>query len=84
MRKHHQKTLKFHTVFTLILALICLGIILIAPDLTLVASITVLVVYVAGNGIIHLRNNQLSRDSLIEYIIVGLIVALIVLGAVLQ
>ena len=81
MRKHHFLTLKFHTVYTLILAALFLTTIIIFPDVTLFLAALFLILYVAGNGIIHARKNQLTRDSIIEYGIVAVVALVVLLGA---
>lgn len=84
MKKQHHKSLKFHTLFTILLGVATVILIILKPDLLLVISSLALVAYVAGNGIIHARKNQLSRDSILEYSIVGLIILIIIVSALLQ
>lgn len=81
MKKHHLPTLKFHTIYTLILAGALLATLFFFPDVSLFATILFLIAYVAGNGIIHARKNEFSRDSLVEYLIVALVGAVVVIGA---
>lgn len=83
MKKIHFPTLKFHTIYTIILSVVFLGIILLAPEITLFAAIVFLLLYIGGNGIIHTRKNELTRDSLVEYIIVSLVVLVVLLGVIL-
>lgn len=83
MKKRHVPTLKFHTVYTIILATALLATLIFFPDVSLFATILFLVAYVAGNGIIHSRKNELSRDSIIEYLVVALVGVVVVLGAIL-
>ena len=80
MKKRHVRSLKFHTLYTIGLSVLFLGIILLAPEITLFAAVVFLLLYVGGNGIIHSRNNELSRDSLVEYIIVSLVALVVLLG----
>lgn len=84
MKKQHHKTLKFHTIFTLILVLVCIVTVALKPDWILAVSCALLIAYVAGNGIIHSRKNELSRDSLFEYLIIAAIAGLIIVGAALR
>ena len=84
MKKQHHKSLKFHTIFTIVLVLVCLATILLKPDWILAVSCALLIAYVAGNGIIHSRKNELTRDSIFEYGIVAVIVGLIIVGAVVR
>lgn len=83
MKKRHIPSLKFHTLYTIGLSVIFLGIILLAPEITLFAAVVFLLLYVGGNGIIHSKKNELSRDSLVEYIIVSLVALVVLLGVVL-
>lgn len=82
MKKQHLPTLKFHTIYTIVLSLVFAGIIVFVPDITLFAAVFFLILYVAGNGIIHSRNNELRHDSLIEYIIVSLVALVVLFGAI--
>jgi hypothetical protein len=84
MRTRHHPTLKFHTFYTLALVAVFIAVLIFIPDIILAASIVLFVLYVGGNGIIHARKNQLTRDSIIEYILVSVMVAMLVAGAVLQ
>ena len=82
MKKHHVRSLKFHTLYTIALSLLFLGVILLAPEITLFAAVVFLLLYVGGNGIIHSRKNELSRDSLVEYIIVSLVALVVLVGVI--
>ncbi len=82
MKKSHYKTLKFNSIFSLSLALVFLIVIFLFPDIILGISMAFLVIYVAGNGLIHARSNKLERDTLIEYILLSVIALVIVVGAI--
>lgn len=83
MRRHHHKTLKFHLIYTIVISLICVVIVALKPDIYLAVSAGLLILYVGGNGIIHTRKNELSRDSLLEYVFVA-VIALVLLGSALR
>jgi len=51
--------------------------------MTLSLALLFLVLYIAGNGMIHNRNNTLSKDAIIEYILVSLVVLVIIIEALL-
>jgi len=53
-----------------------------AHEATLSAAAVFLILYVTGNGIIHTRNNELSRDTLIEYIILAFIALILLIGTI--
>jgi len=82
MKKIHYKSLKFHAIYSFILATIFLAVIVFTPDISLGIAMVFLVLYIAGNGLIHARNNKLERDTLMEYIIVSIIVFVIIIGAI--
>ena len=84
MRKQHRKALKLHTIFTIVLVLVSLVIIALAPDLLLIVSIGALVTYVAGNGLIHVKKNQLTRDIVLEYCIIGAMMLIVVVSALIR
>ena len=81
MKKQHQKTLKFHSYYNITLGIIFLTIILIKSDVTLMASMVFLFMYVIGNGIIHTRSNKLEKDSCLEYIILSIVVLVVIISA---
>jgi len=83
MKKAHYKALKFHTIYSLVLASLFVIIVLFRKDMTLSLALLFLVLYIAGNGMIHNRNNTLSKDAIIEYILVSLVVLVIIIEALL-
>lgn len=80
MRKRHVGKLKLHTFFSIAIAVVFLSVLLVAKDISLVLAMLFLSVYVLGNGIIHTKYNELKRDTLIEYGIVSLVVAVVMIG----
>ena len=82
MKKTHAKTLKLHTIYNISIGLILVGVIIFKPDFTLLASTVFLLLYVVGNGIIHLQNNELKRDTCLEYIILSVVVFVIIISTV--
>ncbi len=80
MKKQHYKKLKFHTIFSIIISLLFLTILLVNRDITLGVAMLFLVAYIVGNGIIHVRHNELKRDTILEYIIVSVIVLVLIIG----
>jgi hypothetical protein len=78
----HIRTLKFHTIYTVALTVIFLVIALLAQEIILGVAMLFLLLYVAGNGIIHGRKNELTRDTLLEYIIISAIVIVMIIGAI--
>lgn len=81
MKKRHQKTLKFHTIYNVALGLIFITIILLEADIALLASMIFLFSYIVGNGIIHARQNELGKDTCLEYIILSVVVLVVIIGA---
>lgn len=80
MKKQHYKKLKFHTIFSVGISLLFLLILLINRDITLAIAMLFLAAYVIGNGLIHVRHNELSRDTILEYIIIATIVLVLLIG----
>jgi uncharacterized membrane protein YagU involved in acid resistance len=81
MKKIHHKSLKFHTMYSIVISVIFLVIITSVRDITLGAAMIFLLLYIIGNGIIHIKNNELTRDTLIEYLLVSTIVLVIIFSA---
>lgn len=82
MKKIHAPSLKFHTVYSIVLTLIFLVIIIFIRDIALGAAMFFLLLYVGGNGIIHSKKNELKRDTLLEYIILSIIALVVLVGAI--
>jgi membrane-anchored protein YejM (alkaline phosphatase superfamily) len=82
MKSKHHKSLKFHTIFSIMLSIIFIAVLLINQDITLFTSAVFLLIYITGNGLIHSKTNKLSRDTMIEYIILSIIALLILLGTI--
>jgi len=81
MKKRHVSKLKFHTIFSVVIAVMFLTILLVVRDVSLGIAMVFLGVYIAGNGIIHVRHTELTRDAVIEYILVGGIALVLVAGS---
>lgn len=80
MKKQHYQRLKFHTIFSVSISLLFLVILFIYRDITLAIAMVFLAAYIIGNGIIHVRHNELKRDTILEYIIVSAIVLVLLIG----
>ena len=57
---------------------------IIEPQFSLAVAMGFLLLYVAGNGIIHTRQNKLERDTLIEYVILSVIALVILIDAMIK
>jgi hypothetical protein len=80
MKKQQYQKLKFHTIFSVSISLLFLIILLIDHSITLGIAMIFLASYVIGNGIIHIRHNELKRDTVLEYIIVAIIALVLLVG----
>ena len=80
MRKQHHAKLKFHAIYSIAIATILVAVLVFVRDLTLGIATALLLAYVAGNGIIHTKHNILSRDTLVEYVLVSLVVIIVITG----
>ena len=84
MKKNNYKSLRFNTIFSLTIAIIFLIIIINYPDILLGIAMVFLILYVAGNGLIHAKYNNLNHDTLVEYIVVSIIALIVLIGAIAQ
>jgi hypothetical protein len=82
MKKQHYQKLKFHTIYSVILSIVFLVVLLFVRDLSFGIAILFLCSYVFGNGIIHIKHNELSRDTIVEYVIVSLIAIVVTIGGI--
>lgn len=83
MRQEHYPTLKFHTIFSLVIASVFVVMMLLMRDIALGLALLFLFLYITGNGIIHSKNNKLTRDTLMEYILVSLVILVIIIDVLL-
>lgn len=84
MRKVHHNSLKIHTVFNIIIWTLYSLILVFNSNATLIISVIFLLIYITGNGLIHSKKNQLSRDTLVEYIILSAIALVILVNALIK
>ncbi|MDN5275845.1 MAG: hypothetical protein JWN33_494 [Candidatus Saccharibacteria bacterium] len=82
MKKIHFKSLKLHTIFSLIIAVLFTVAFFIAQDAILWIALVTLAVYILGNAIIHAKHNELRRDTMIEYSVIAVAVLIIVVAAI--
>lgn len=82
MKKTHAASLKLHTLYSAALLVIFVAVFFIDRNLTLMATMIFFTLYVAGNSVIHARNNTLTKDILVEYIILAIVMFVVVLGAI--
>lgn len=80
MKQAHRHSSKHHTLFTIGLALVAVAGIILLPQAALFIGLGFLVLYIAGNGLIHYKKGTGHRDAYIEYAILALVGAVIVLG----
>lgn len=84
MKQKISKKLRIHQIFNIIISIIFISAVLINRDVTLFASIIFLIISIIGNGIIHGQNGNLTRDTIIEYVIVAVIALVILLGSIIK
>lgn len=84
MKKQQYKHSRFHAWYTLGLSLASIVVIVLAPSVSLFIALGFLLLYVAGNGLIHVRSKTLSRDIIFEYALVALVALFVLLGALLN
>lgn len=81
MMKHaHKHSSKHHTLYTLGLAIIAVASIILLPSAALFIGLGFMVLYIAGNGLIHYKKGTGHRDAYIEYAILVLIGVVIIVG----
>lgn len=73
--------MKFNTIYSVSLATVSIGLIIIFPNLSLIVACVFLAMYVAGNGVIHWHHGTLNRDAIIEYIVLALVALILIWGA---
>lgn len=81
MKPKHFRAMKFNTIYSVSLAIVSVALLLLFPDISLIIACAFLVLYVAGNGVIHWHHDTLSRDAIVEYIILSLVAVVLVVGA---
>jgi hypothetical protein len=82
MKKRRQKPLNVHVLYSVVLAAVFLVVIITRPDVSLYMTMVFFVLYILGNGALHAKKGMLSRDVLIEYIVLSLVVLVVLIGAI--
>ncbi|TAL14137.1 hypothetical protein EPN95_03985 [Patescibacteria group bacterium] len=82
MKKKHIASLKFHTLYSIILAAIFVLVVIFVRNIVFAAAAGFLLLYIIGNGIIHTKKNELTRDTLLEYILISAIVLVVIVGLI--
>lgn len=83
MKIIHRKTLWFHTLFSV---LMCIGLTLLVlakRDLSITILVLLLVAYILGNVVIHIKRDDFRREVLFEYSFIGIAI-FVVLGGTLK
>ena len=70
-----------HTLLTLSILSVYIILLIINRDFILVAAVTVLLISVIGNTLLHQKSGKLRMDIFIEYLIVLLIGLLLIIGS---
>lgn len=81
MKTVERASLWQHTIFSLLLCLVMIGLLLVRPGWTTVAVVVVVLLYVAGNTLLHIRRHDFRRETMYEYVIVGAAVLVVFLSA---
>jgi len=82
MKKKHIASLKFHTLYSIILAVVFVLVVIFVRNIVFAAAAGFLLLYIIGNGIIHTKKNELTRDTLLEYILISAIVLVVIVGLI--
>jgi hypothetical protein len=71
-----------HTVFSLALCAVLVGIVIIRRDTPGILLAGLVVVYILGNTLIHYFHKDFRKETLLEYILIGSAVLIVLLGAI--
>lgn len=84
MKIKHHKTLWVHTLYSIVLTVGLALLVLIRRDVPTAVLAVLLVVYIIGNSYIHIKRDDLKRETIYEYILLGFAVFIVVSSAALN
>lgn len=81
MKAVERKSMWHHTAFSLALCAVLLAIVVVRRDVPGFMLGGLIVVYIAGNTLIHYMHKDFHKETLLEYILIGTAVLVVLLGA---
>jgi len=81
MKLIERKSLWHHTVFSLCMVTILAVIIFVKHDVPSLILAALIVLYIAGNTIIHIIRHDFRTETLYEYLLVGMAVFIVMVSA---
>jgi uncharacterized membrane protein len=81
MKATERASLWQHTVFSSLLCLTMIGLVLVRKDWTTLVVVGFVMLYVAGNTLLHIRRHDFRRETMYEYVIIGAAVLIVFISA---
>ena len=82
MKAVERRAMWHHTVFSLLLAVAMAVLFFVRHDVPSLLIIASVVLYVAGNTLLHIRHHNFRKETFYEYLLLGAAVMVVLLGAV--
>jgi uncharacterized membrane protein len=76
-----RQSLWYHSAFSLLLCTAMVGLIVVRRDIPTLLIVATVLVYVAGNTLLHMRRHDFRKETFYEYVIVATAVLVVLLGA---
>lgn len=80
MKIAHRKTLWVHTTYAVIVSAVLASVIVLKRDVPNIVIVLLIGSYIIGHVIIHLKRDDLRRDTVLEYILGGVAVGVVLIG----
>ncbi len=81
MRAIERKSMWHHTIFSAVLCIILIALLLVRRDVSSWLIGGLIILYVAGNSLLHYWHKDFHKETLWEYLLIGAAVFIVLLGA---
>jgi hypothetical protein len=81
MKATERASLWQHTLFSALLCLVLVGLVLVRQNWTTLVIVSVVLLYVLGNTLLHVKRRDFRRETMYEYVIIGAAVLVVLISA---
>jgi uncharacterized membrane protein len=81
MKARERASLWQHSLFSALLCLVMIGLVLVRRNWSTLLIVGVVLFYVAGNTVLHIRRRDFRRETMYEYVIIGAAVLVVLISA---
>jgi hypothetical protein len=82
MKAIHRKTIWLHTIFSFVICGLLLVIVLVRQSVPSLMLAGIFAIYVLGNGYIHIKRDDMKRETMYEYLLLALAVFVVLASTI--